>query len=187
MEKSTVLAAAVLVALVLAGSSARAQNAKPIAPAQETSTAKTPRVWTNDNIASVRTASDDYQIQQAREKEAQEAAAKKAAAQAARAVGPKPKSIKQADSMIAQKKRHLANQQAYLQRLQKDMNNPGNSSVEQMRLNWRLKSHTASEKRTQADLAKLEAEKTSLAKKEAAEKAAASNASSNGDSTSTGP
>jgi hypothetical protein len=76
--------------------------------------------------------------------------------------------------MIAQKKNELANQQSYLQRLQKDMNNPDNSSVDQMRLDWRMKSHTASAEQTESQLKQLEDEKAALAKKEAAEKAAAS-------------
>jgi colicin import membrane protein len=180
MEKSWLVAVGIAAALALAGSSAFAQEAAQTAPKQQAQeqAGKKPKVWTDDNIDSVRTPADDFQIQQDKEQEAQQAAAKKAAAQAAAQAaakaGPTPKTVTQADSMIAQKKSDLANQQAYLQRLQKDMNNPGNSSLEQTRLDWRLKSHSASAEQTQAQLKQLEDEKAALAKKEADEKAAAS-------------
>jgi hypothetical protein len=180
MEKRWLIAVGLVAALALAGSSALAQDASQTAPKTQAQSPapKKPKVWTDDNIDSVRTPSDDFQIQQAKAQEAQQAAAKKsaaqAAAQAAANAGPTPKTAKQADSMIAQKKNELANQQSYLQRLQKDMNNPDNSSVDQMRLDWRMKSHTASAEQTESQLKQLEDEKAALAKKEAAEKAAAS-------------
>jgi hypothetical protein len=172
MTKTSFVAVA-LFAVALAGSSAVAQDAAPSSakPQAQTAAQKKPKVWTDDNIDSVRTPADDYQIQQQiqqqEQQQAQQAAAQKAAAQAAAVSGPTPKSVKQADSMIAAKKRDLADQQQYMQRLQKDASNPNNSDVEQMRLNWRVKSHTASEEQTQAQLKQLENERAALAKKEA--------------------
>ncbi len=187
MEKPSIVAVALAASLALAGSSAFAQDAAQSTPKTQAQSQapKKPKVWTDDNIDSVRTPADDFQIQQENAQEAQQAAAKKVAAQAAAHAAATPSSTpttaKQADSMIAQKKHDLADQQAYLQRLQKDMNNPGNSSLDQTRLDWRMKSHTASANQTQAQLKQLEDEKAALAKKEAAEKAAASKQDSSSD------
>ncbi len=177
--------AAVLTAVALLGTNAfgqaPAQNTPQIAakqPAQ--AAAKKPKVWTDDNIDSVRTPADDYQIQQQQQQQAQQAAAEKAAAQAAAPAGSVPKTVKQADGMITAKKSELANQQQYLQRLQKDASNPNNSDLDKMRLDWRLKSHTASEQQTQAQLKQLEDEKAALAKKEAAEAASKKKSSDSG-------
>jgi hypothetical protein len=173
MERPSIVAVAIFAAVALTGTSALAQKTVPPTPepqAQSQAPQKT-KVWTNDNIDSLRTPADDYEIQEAQKRQAQQAAAAKAAAeskaQAAAALGPAPKSVKQADSMIASKKRDLAEQQQYLQRVRKDASNPNNSSLDQLRLNWRLKSHTISAEQTAAQLKQLEKDKAALAKKEA--------------------
>lgn len=180
MGKSTILAVALFAGVALAITGARAQDAAP-PPNQSQAQAPAPKkakVWTDDNIGSVRTPADDYQIQQQlqheQQQQAQQAAAQQAAAQTAQTAGPAPKNVKQADSMIAAKKQALADQQQYLQRVQKDLNNPNNSDLDRTRLDWRMKSHTASEQQTQAQLKQLEEERAALAKKEAAEKGSAS-------------
>jgi hypothetical protein len=177
MEKSSIVAVALFAAVTLVGSSALAQDAAPAAsqsPAQSQA-AKKPKVWTDDNIGAVRTPADDYQMQEQQQQQAQQAAAAKAqeeaAAQARAGAAPAPKTVQQADSMIAAKKSELADQQQYLQQVQKDASNPNNSDLDNLRLDWRLKSHTASEQQTAAQLKQLEAERAALAKKEAAEKA----------------
>lgn len=176
MQKISIVAIAAFAAVTLAGTSALAQDAAPAAsqPQAQTQAAKKPKVWTDDNIGAVRTPADDYQQQEQQQQQAQQAAAAKAEAEAAaqtRAVaGPAPKTVQQADSMITAKKSELADQQKYLQSVQKDASNPNNSDIDNMRLDWRLKSHTASEQQTQAQLKQLEDERAALAKKEAAEK-----------------
>lgn len=180
MGKTSIVAVAFFAAVAFTGTAAFAQDAVQTAPnpAAQSSPAQKPKVkvWTDDNIDSVRTPADDYQIQQEQQREAQQAVAqenaKTAAVEAAAKAGPAPKTVKQADSMIAAKKQTLADQQQYLQRVQKDLNNPNNSAFDQMRLNWRLKSHTATAQQTQAQLKQLEDERAALAKQEAAEKAA---------------
>jgi hypothetical protein len=186
MAKSWSTKASVLAAVALVAANAFAQI-----PAQGTSqlaskqpaheAAKKPKVWTNDNIDSVRTPADDYQVQQQQEQQAAQAAAEKKAAQDAAVPGPAPKTVQQADSMIAAKKGELANQQQYLQRLQKDLNNPKNSDLDKTRLDWRLKSHTASEEQTQAQLKQLEDQRAALEKKDDA-KAASKRQSDSGSS-----
>lgn len=179
MGKPSIVAVALCAAFAVTGFSAYAQDAAqaaPNPPAQSSASAKPKvKVWTDDNIDSLRTPADDYQIQQRQEQQAQQAATQKAAAEAAAdasaTAGPAPKSVTQADSMIAAKKQALSEQQGYLQRLQKDLNNPNNSAFDQMRLNWRMKSHTASAQQTQDQLKQLEDERAALAKKEAEEKA----------------
>jgi len=182
MKKLSMLAVALFAGLTITGTTALAQDAAQPASGTHppTQSAKKPKVWTDDNIASVRTPADNFEIQQEQEEEAQQAKAE-AAAQAASVAEPAPKTVQQADSKIAAKKQQLADQQQYLQRLQKDVNNPNNSSLDQLRLNWRLKSHTASEQQTEAQLKQLESEKAALAKKEAAE-AAKKKPSDSGDS-----
>jgi short subunit dehydrogenase-like uncharacterized protein len=166
MKKRSILAIALFAGLAITGTIAPAQDAAQSASGAQpqTQSAKKPKVWTDDNIASIRTPADNFEIQQEQEEEAQRAQAAKAAAQAAEAAGPAPKTVQQADSMIAAKKQQLVDQQQYLQRLQKDVNNPNNSSLDQLRLNWRMKSHTASEQQTQAQLKQLEDQKAALAK-----------------------
>ncbi|MDE3110438.1 MAG: hypothetical protein KGL02_10920 [Acidobacteriota bacterium] len=179
MAKPLILAIALVAGAALAITGARAQDAaQPANQSQAQSPApQKPKVWTDDNIDSVRTPSDDYQIQQqqeqAQKQQAQQAAAQQAAAQAAQAAGPAPKTVKQADSMIAAKKQALVDQQQYLQSLQKDLNNPNNSDLDRTRLDWRMKSHTASEQQTQGQLKQLEEQRAALAKKEATDKGSA--------------
>ena len=173
MERSSIVAVAIFAAVALTGTSALAQKTAVPAlnPQAQPQAPQKPKVWTDDNIKSLRTPADDYEIQEQKRRQAQQAAAAKsaaaAAAQAAAALGPAPKTAQQADSMIASKKRDLTEQQQYLQKVRKAASNPNNSPLEQTRLNWRLKSHTISAEQTAAQLKQLEKDKAALAKKEA--------------------
>jgi hypothetical protein len=173
MGSRMIHAAVVFAALGAVGLSASAQapsqgQEKPEQTAQK---AKKTKVWTDDNIDSLRSPSDTYQMQEEQERNAQKTA-KQAASTGTTSVpaGSQPKTVQQADSMIAEKQTLLASQKDYLQRLQKQVSDPETKGLEKTRLEWRLKSYTATTQHTQADLAQLQAEKDALAKKAAAEK-----------------
>jgi hypothetical protein len=180
MEKNMIRAAVIFAALAAVGSGAFAQ-----APSQEQRTseqraqkAKKPRVWTDDNIDSVRSPSDDYLIQRQKES-VEQAAAKQSASQTAAAgpTGQKPTTVQQADGMIAQKQQLLASQHEYLGQLQKQVSDPTTTGLEKTRLEWRLKSYTATTQQTQADITQLQAQKDALEKKAAAQNGSANDGS----------
>lgn len=137
------------------------QEAKP-APA------KTAKVWSDDDLSSLRSPSDNYQIEQAKEKEAQKAAAQQAPTQAAVVDGSKPKTVQQADGMIADKQRTFASEQEYLQQVKKQANDPSVSGLEKKRLEWRLESHTATAQHLASEIKQLQADRDALAKKPSA-------------------
>jgi hypothetical protein len=182
MEKQMIRTAVIFAALAAAASGAFAQapSQEQKTPEQTAQKAKKPKVWTDDNIDSLRSPSDDYLIQRQRESEEQ-AAAKKAASQTAPAgpTGQRPATVQQADTMIAQKQQLLASQREYLQQLQKLVSDPATTGLEKTRLEWRLKSYTATTQQTQADVAQLQAQKEALAKK-AADKGSGDGSANNG-------
>ena len=136
----------------------------PVKPA-----AKKAVVWTDDNIGSVRSSADSYRIAQAQEAEGQKAAPKQSASnQTAAADSTGPKTIDQADSMIAAKSHDLAGEQEYVKTLQKQVNDPTVTGTERKRIEWRLQSHTATTQNLQSEIKQLEADKDALAKKQAA-------------------
>ncbi|HEV2488261.1 MAG TPA: hypothetical protein VGT03_00510 [Candidatus Acidoferrales bacterium] len=97
------------------------QKAKP-APA------KTAKVWTEDDISSVRTPTDNYMDQEQTQAAAATAAATQkphAAANAAKPDQPpmlsNPKTVADADKMIAWEQRDIDSQQEYLEKLQKQV------------------------------------------------------------------
>lgn len=177
MGRLMIRATVVFALLGAAGLAAFAQ-----APSQEEKTtqqksqkAAKPKVWTDDNIDSVRSPADDYVVQQ-QQKDAQQAAAKQTASQTgttAVTAGPQPKTVQQADSMITEKQQLLASQKQYLQKLQQQLSDPETTGLERTRLEWRLKSYTATTQNTQADVTQLQAQKDALEKKAAAENASA--------------
>ena len=150
------------------------KKAKPAA-------AKAPRVWTEDDIASVRTPADDYMdVQRTQEQEAAEAAAEAAkqkhtAANAPKAPAPpllsNPKSAEDADKMIAWEQRDIDSQQKYLDQLQRQIESapPDQQAHLQSWIDQEVKT-IADTKKEQAG---LEAQKADLEKKAAAAKAAA--------------
>ena len=137
------------------------QEAKPTA-------AKTAKVWSDDDLSSLRSPSDNYQIEQAKEKEAQKATAQEASTQAAVVDASKPKTVQQADGMIADKQRTFASEQEYLQQVKKQANDPSVSGLEKKRLEWRLESHTATAQHLASEIKQLQADRDALAKKPAA-------------------
>lgn len=141
------------------------QKSAPVKPAA----GKKAVVWTDDNIGSVRSTADNYQMAQAQEKAAQQDAAKQAGKnQPAAADSSGPKTVQEADSMIAAKSHDLAGEQEYLKNLQKNVNNPAITGTDKKRLEWRLQSHTVTAQTLQSDIKQLQADKDALAKKQAA-------------------
>ncbi len=177
MNLKTLLRISILAALALPlmafaqqppASSAAQQPQQKAAPAKPATTKKAV-VWTDDNIGSVRSTADNYQMAQAQEKAAQQDAAKQAGKkQPAAADASGPQTIEQADSMIAAKSHDLAGEQEYLKNLQKDVNNPAITGTDKKRLEWRLQSHTITAQTLQSDIKQLQADKDALAKQQAA-------------------
>lgn len=185
MKKRLTFAAVILFgAAGLASAQTPSQNNSQQPPKK----AKAAKVWTDDNIGSVRTAADDYEIQQQQEQEAQQqAAAKQAADQKAAAAPPtwpKPKTIQEADQMIAQKQHFLTSEQGMVQELQKQLQDPTVTGFQRTRVEWRLKSHTVTSQQARDAVNQLEQDKKDLEKKTAADKKSASgDTASNSDST----
>lgn len=146
--------------------------------------AKVTKVWTDDNIGSVRSASDDYIIEQQNEKQAEQQADAKQAADAKAAAAPptwpKPKSIQEADQMISQKQQFLSSEQDTLKQLQNQANDPTVTGFERTRVEWRLKSHTVTAQQARDAVKQLEDDKKELEKKEAADKSGGSTSGSSG-------
>ena len=187
MRKRLIIAAAI--ALGAAGfASAQAPSQNETQQAAKKAKPKAAKVWTDDNIGSVRSASDDYIIEQQNEKQAeQQAAAKKAADQKAAAADasapvtwPKPKSIEEADQMISQKQQFLSSEQDTLKELQNQVNDPTVTGFERTRVEWRLKSHTVTAQQARDAVKQLEDDKKELEKKEAADKNGGSTSGSSG-------
>ena len=141
MRNSSLFRAMVASAMVLGLSvAARAQgdSQKPAQPAQkqkhkqnQTPAVKTHKVWTDDELPSLRTAADTYiEIQDAQTVEAaskqaaasaQQAAASKPAPHAAPLKLSNPKTVDDADNMIAWEQRDIDSQQEYVGRLQQEL------------------------------------------------------------------
>lgn len=149
------------------------QKTKPATP-------KSPKVWTDDDIGSVRTPADDYLDQEraqaeqaaaanaAAGKQAQEAAAKPASRTDAPPALSNPKSVESADKMIAWEQRDLDAQKETLNQLQKQLQTAPDSAKpnlqDQIQKSMRLISETQKEKDA------LEAQKQDLQKKAASSK-----------------
>jgi hypothetical protein len=137
MKKQLFLSAAcVTLILAASGSSLWAQDSSQVAYASEaegkaakTPPKKAPKVWTEDNLGSVRTASDNYLDQKAA---AEAAAAAKTAVKQEQTATPKPtvggkaalanpKSSADADKMIAWEERDLDAQQEFVNKLRTDL------------------------------------------------------------------
>lgn len=130
--------------------------------------AKKAVVWNDDNIGSIRSSADNYQMAQAQQEEAQKAAAAKQGATNQPAANSSGKTAEQLDSMIASKSHELAGEQDYLKNLQKQVNDPTVTGTDRQRLEWRLKSHSVTEQTLQSDIKQLQADKDALAKKQGA-------------------
>jgi hypothetical protein len=161
----------VLAGVLLAHAQQPSQSAAPQkqqerpAPAKAAPAKPAAKVWTDDDLTSLRSPADDYQMQQEEEKKAQAAAAQ--ASSKPVADPSMPKTVQEADSMIADKSRYLTSEQDYLQRLQQKLKDTSVTGIEKERLEWRLKSHTATTQTLQSQIKQLEADKAALAKKTA--------------------
>ena len=168
MSKLTVFAA-VLAAVALAGSSAVAQAPAQAASKQQSQSPKKPKVWTDDNISSVRSSSDIYQDEQERYKAAQQVSASQQSATAAKNGAddawpiPQAKTAKEADDLLARDKQTLQEQQEYIQQTQKELATATTDSYKK-RLQWRLQSRSDMVGRLQRDISSLEKQKDALAK-----------------------
>lgn len=175
----------VIAALALAGSlSVQAQQSQTsdsqtqqVKPAP----AKPATVWTDDNISSVRSAADVYAEQK---KAADTAAAAARAASAAKPV-PKPvtqdrapatlsnpKTVEDADGMIAWESRDIVAQQQFLQELQKRID--AAPPDQRARLQQDLQAHAQTLAETQKERDTLIAQKQQLEKKAPADSGASS-------------
>lgn len=160
------LASFILAGVVLAHAQQPSQSAAPQKQQAKPAPAKAAKVWTDDDLTSLRSPADDYQMQQQEEKRAQAATAQESSKPVA---DPSmPKTVQEADSMIADKSRYLTSEQDYLQRLQKQLKDTAPTGIEKERLEWRLKSHTVTTQTLQSQIKQLEADKAALAKKTAA-------------------
>jgi murein L,D-transpeptidase YcbB/YkuD len=160
------LASFTLAGVLLAHAQQPSQSAAPQKQEAKPAAAKpAAKVWTDDDLTSLRSPADDYQMQQEEEKKAQAAAAQ--ASSKPVADPSMPKTVQQAESMIADKSRYLTSEQDYLQRLQKQLKDTAPTGLEKERLEWRLKSHTATTQTLQSQIKQLEADKAALAKKAA--------------------
>lgn len=122
-------AVALLMVAPLAGAQQNAP-AQPAAQPQQAKKAPQTKVWTDDDMDSLRTPADIY-LEQQREAEAKAAAAAQAAAvKPAAPAGPvnhapaalsNPKTVDSADKMIAWEDRDISAQQEYVQRLKQQL------------------------------------------------------------------
>lgn len=156
---------------------APATQQSPASPSQKTkpAPAKSTKVWTEDDIASVRTAQDNYMDQQRAQEEAaaeaaatakQQAAAAKPEKQAGAPLLSNPKSVDSADKMIAWEQKDIDSQQEYLAKLQKQLETapPDQQAHIQAWIDQEIKT-IADTKKEQAG---LQAQKKDLEKKAAA-------------------
>lgn len=175
MRYLTLFAAVVVGAIALAGSSALAQapaqqpvQAPQAVPKEQPQASKKSKVWTDDNISSVRSSSDVYQDEQEKEKAAQQASAPQQGTTAAKNANsdawpvPQAKTAKEADDLIASDKKNLQEQQEYIQQTEKELATAPDSYKE--RLHWRIQSRSDMVNRLQRDISALEKQKVELNK-----------------------
>lgn len=185
MKNHTVITTAICTAIVLTGSSAFAQTT-PQSTTQTTTaqagpkkTPKKAKVWTDDNIDSLRSPADVYQMQQEQENEQAEAskqpAAKQAGTQSSAQQGmypvPVAKTPQQADQIIASDQQDIKEQQDSIKQTEQELATAPDSYKD--RLNWRLNSRKAAIARLQAQIADLQKQKNALQSKASAANGAA--------------
>ena len=168
----------VAVAMIASGLALGATGALAQEPAQNSSqhaaqTPKKPRVWTNDDVNSLRSPSDQF-LREKEQKDAQEPATKQAPSSmppqsAAKVEGlpnvPAPTTVQDADQLIAQQEAELASQQEFVKQTEKELADADES--QRPKLNGRIEYHTKVIGRIQAEIAQLQAERDALAKKPA--------------------
>ncbi len=158
------------------GAYAQAEPQKPAQPAQKKPATKTRKVWTNEEVGSLRTPADDYlEVKQAQD----EAAAKQAAAsqqpqqpvpaKSANAPHPpllsNPKNLEDADKMIAWEQRDIDAQTEDLARLRKQLEEAPASDKE--RVQKLVEQHTRILDETRKEQEGLKTRRKALEKKPA--------------------
>lgn len=164
-------------ALVLVSFALAFGQQPPQAPAaaKEKTQATAPKksvVWTDDNITSLRSPSDAYEMQQQDEKsEAAQVATQKPAATAhddsqnGRPI-PEAKTVQQADDLIAHDKQEIQGQQDYIRQTQQELATATDSY--KARLGWRIQSHTNIINNLQNEMSAIEKQRDALAKQPSA-------------------
>ncbi len=172
------LVACVAVLGLSLGAYAQGEPQKPARPAQKKPATKTRKVWTNEEVGSLRTPADDYlEVKQAQEEAAAKQAATpapRAAAKPANAAHPpllsNPKAVEDADRMIAWEQRDIDAQTEDLARLRKQLEEAPASDKE--RLQKLIEQHTRILAETRKEQEGLKAQRAELQKKPAAAKSA---------------
>lgn len=169
MRKGIARTALIVSTFALPAISVRGQNATQLPPAQkpaqQTQSGKNGKLWTDDNIDSVRSPDEIYLKEQeaAKEKlEAEQEAAKKLSALKGCSGGPTVKSIQQADEMIAQDKQDLKAQKDYIKQIEDELANDPNADKE--RLEWRIESRSGTAARIEEEITSLQKQRDALAK-----------------------
>lgn len=173
MKRFAIAAVTILSSMVLIGSSALAQTTIQTTTKQA-SAKKTPKVWTDDNIESLRSPADVYEMQQEQEDEQGEAGtssatkqtgAQSSAQQNTNAV-PVVKTPQEADQVIARDTQKLKEHQDFIAQMEQQL--PTAPASYQLRLKYRIKQRSAFVARLQSQIADLQKQKVALQAKAAA-------------------
>lgn len=167
MRKYLLIVAAVASATITSATSAAfAQDSSKTASPQNAQVPKKPKVWTNDDVGSLRSPADVYA--QDEQKDAQQATPKQTAPSQGDAVQPavpKPTTVHEADDLIARQKSDLVAAKGYVEDLKNQINDPTLSDKAKERLEWRLKSRSLTVDQIQTNLTELQKDRDALAKK----------------------
>lgn len=183
MRQGIAQTALILSALAIAAFTARGQNATQPPPPQKATQqiqpGKDAKLWTDDNIESVRSPDEIYLMQQelAKKKlEAEKEMARKLSSLQVCSAGPTVKTIQQADEMIAQDKQDLKAQKDYVKQMEDQLANDPNA--DKQRLEWRIESRSATAARIQEEITSLQKQKNVLTKNAPAENGSAASTTS---------
>lgn len=185
MKNHTLITTTICAAIILTGSSTFAQAA-PQTTTDQALAKKAPKktkVWTDDNIDSLRSPADEYQMQQEQEKEQSETSTQPAAKQgrpqssAQHGMYPVPvvKTPQQADQIITSDQQDIKEQQDSIKQTEQELATAPDSY--KARLNWRINSRKAAVARLQTQIADLQKQKDALQTKTPAANGAAPSSS----------
>lgn len=187
MKNHTLITTAICAAIILTGSSTFAQ-ATPQTTTDQALAKKAPKktkVWTDDNIDSLRSPADVYRMQQEQEDEQQETVKPSQAKQAGtgtqssaqQGMYPVPvvKTPQQADQIIASDQQDIKEQQDSIKQTEQELATAPDSY--KARLNWRINSRKAAVARLQTQIADLQKQKDALQTKTPAANGAAPSSS----------
>lgn len=171
MENCLLVALLMVSASSLAPSTASAQQQTQSSSQTQKQAPKKPKVWTDDDVTSLRSPADAYAQAEQKQKDAEGTATNEAAG--AQTVNPSanlpvPKTVREADGFIAEKKQAIDSEQAYVNSAKKDLENPSMPDKERQRLQWRVQARSQYVDKMKSDMAALQAQRDALAKKDAA-------------------